>query len=312
MADVLGYQASHSAVYFTSPRKFEPTALVIALLGGSITAVLGSFAYVMVFPRLKDPFVCAGAVVAAAIATGIIAFVVTRHGKVSSLLLGVSIGTALGLLTLYSMWLIWLHDRMNHGALQATWGVLIVHPLVCLRLVRIFNGAGTWILMGQPLRGISLFICWLLESGAVLGASVFMSMKAVTSPDPVCSKCKVACKRASNLRRFSVDEQSRIISAVEGRAFSSLASHAPLADPNDPEIKLSLLTCPKCGEMNVLFVGRLEWTFKNHVRVLKSTKLIDGLLITRAEAQELDPLKVVEAPDPEIASAAETSSPESA
>ena len=108
----------------------------------------------------------------------------------------------------------------------------------------------------------------------------------------------------------AVDKET-VAAQVEGRAFDALIARGPLLDDVDPHIGLELFRCPSCGETNVLSVRRYAMVFNEQRQwVTVSTTLVDRLLITKEQAEEVEELKAkVEAMRPSAAIPAEDAPP---
>src|SRR3954451_7143694 len=104
MADALNYQPSHSAVYYTEPKRVDIFRTICAALVAALVAIAGAAAYGHFEPNLDNVFVRGGAVCAAAIATGILGMLVVKVGRVRVPHIATLVGACLGLLVLYVMW----------------------------------------------------------------------------------------------------------------------------------------------------------------------------------------------------------------
>ncbi|MGD0387425.1 MAG: hypothetical protein ABSC42_00600 [Tepidisphaeraceae bacterium] len=219
---------------------------------------------------------------------GVLALIPIRIGRVRGSGIASVVGTLLGLLALYVIWLTWVHEVLDTWGFRVSYHALIVHPTVTFHLIRTINDVGTWKFHGEVARGFGLLIFWIGEAGIILAGSVVFSILGLYSGDPTCSKCGSRCKRIPNLPRFAVDRQDEFLSAIENRDFSSLTTHTAAKHQDDPELSLRLVSCPGCRKMHVLTVNRIAWHVDSNRRpTVKTVALIDQLLITPDEAEEL-------------------------
>jgi hypothetical protein len=287
----LNYRPSASAVHYKPPKRVVPWRTLIGCALAALAIIIGSIAYVKLVPHVENIYLRLGATGTAALITGAICMAAVRFGRVYIQLLAASIGTALGLLALYVMWLVFVHDFFVASGFKVRWLGLVAHPSTFIELTRLINQAGTWKLNDNMLRGPVLLFMWIAEGAAILAAAVLMALKGLASDDPMCSRCAAACTFTKGLPRFATDREDELLAVVENREFALLNSQPPPADEDAPEISLRLLSCRRCGEMNVLTVNRLSWSLQHGTLTLETTPLVNQLLITREEAEVLKNLK---------------------
>ena len=286
--NLLNYRPSNSAVYYTPPKKIHLGRTLIGFLGTAVAVALGSFLYAKVQPHLLDLHVRVGAVVVAALAVGGLCVIPIRYGRVRIPLVAAFIGAVLALLSLYVMWLVWLHGVLLEWDAPIGYVDLITQPTGFMRLIRFINSVGTWSTEGRPSTGIPLLICWLVEAGAVLACGVLIPMKVIDGDDPDCRTCGSRCKAVKDLPRFAADRADEFVAAVESRDFGSLAGHATSENEDDPELSLRLLSCPRCGETHVLTLNLIGWTLNGAGQITVAVRpLVNQLLITADEAGQL-------------------------
>jgi hypothetical protein len=74
---------------------------------------------------------------------------------------------------------------------------------------------------------------------------------------------------------------------VENHDFQSISTHSAPAHSDAPELSLRLLRCPRCGQTNVLTLSRIAWHLVKHRLQVKSVPLVNQMLITQSEADEV-------------------------
>ena len=291
MADALNYQPSNSAVYYTPPRRIYLWRTIIAFAGAAGAAMLGAFFYARIQPELNNFYLRVGAVVAAAIAVGALGYAPVHFGKVRLPVVAAFLGAALAMLTLYVMWVTWVHDALNNWGLRVGYWPLVTHPVSLFRLIRFINSSGTWSYKGEAARGLGLFVFWLGEAGAILACGVFFPLKAIGTDDPTCRECGSACKLVRPIPHFAFDRQDEMIATVQNRQFQDVALHGPPQNDDEPHLSLRLLSCPRCAQTNILTLNRVSWTVDiNHRPTVKITPLVNQLLVTPDESEELKKL----------------------
>jgi hypothetical protein len=284
----LNYRPAHSAVYYTGHKSFEPGRLSISVVSAALAIFFSSIIYAKIQPELDNVYLRGAACVCAGVILGILSLMPVRVGRVRQPAVASIIGTILGLLAIYVIWIVWVHDAVRNAGFPITYHLLFVHPVIDLRLIKDIDRFGTWTLHGQVENGISLLILWIIEAAIILACGVAFPILALYSGDPVCPDCRSQCKRVPNLPRFSVERQNEFLFAIENRNFQSLAIHTAAKHRDHPELSLRLMYCPNCGKLQVLTVNRIEWQLNSQRRrFVKTTPLIDELLITPAETEEL-------------------------
>jgi hypothetical protein len=286
--DPLNYRPAQSAVYYTGHKSFESGRLSVSVIAIALAITIASIIYAKIQPELYSLYLRSGACVCAGIALGILTLVPVRVGRVRQPAVASIIGTVLGLLALYVIWIVWVHDAIHTSGFPITYHMLLTHPVIDLHLIKDINRFGTWTWHGEAENGFPLLILWIGEAAIILAGGVAFPILALYSGDPVCHDCRSQCKRVSNLPRFAVERQNEFLAAIENRDFKSLATHKAAKHHDHPELSLRLMSCPNCGKLQVLTVNRIEWQLNpQRRRFVKTTPLIDQLLITPAETEEL-------------------------
>lgn len=286
MTNPLNYQPSNSAVYYTPPSRINLGRTLIGCLIAVMAIVIGSVLYAKLQPLMNSIYVRIAQVVVGAVAVGTLAMIPVRYGKIRIPLVAAFIGAGLALLAVYVMWVTWVHDVIGRG-LPLGYGALIEHPIVLLRLIHFINQMGAWTWHDEVVRGFPLTIYWLGEFGAILACGVLLPLKAIGHEEAVCTSCGLPCKLVRPIVRFADDRRADLLGAVEGRDFSSLASHAAPRSDTDPQLSARLLCCPHCGKTNVLSVNHITWISTQSGRKMNIRPLVNQLLVAEPEAAEL-------------------------
>jgi len=285
MAESLNYHASTSAVYYTAPKSICLGRFLLASAGAIVGIVVGAFAYGQFQPGLESISTRAGAMVVAAVATGLLAMMPVRVGRVQSQMLAALVGAILSLLSLHVMWVAWTHAIWSRIGYQLVWGRWVVRPNILFGLIRILNQRGVWVFNGHVPKSVELLFYWIGEGAAVVGCGVVFSIKSAGQGALICRECGAKCQSAPSLPRFAVDRKEELVASIEARDFSAMLEHEAPKNEDDPELVLRMLSCPRCKQMHVLSLSRVAWVVGRDNRpTVKATPLVNRLLITSDEA----------------------------
>jgi hypothetical protein len=288
MPDLLNYQPSSSAVYYTPPKRIDVTRTVVGFTAAAVLAAIGAFIYAHIQPELNSLYLRVGAVAVAGGAVAGLAVVPVRYGRVRIPFVAALLGALLALLTLYVMWLKWLSDFLTEAGYTDSLRTLVMHPVGMFDVIRALSGVGTWSYKGNIVSGFPLVVMWLGEAGVMLAAGVLAPLHWMGNDDPVCNACGTKCKRVPKLPRFSTARKEELLAAVENRRFEELATHQPPADEDEPEIALALMSCEKCKKTHVLSVNLIRWDIDGQgIAKVKTEPLINQLLVTPDEAERI-------------------------
>jgi hypothetical protein len=259
---------------------------VVGFIIAAVAVVVISVAYTAIQPRIDLLHFRAAACACTGLLLGLVAALPIRVGRVRKPLLAAVIGTLLGLLALYVVWIAFIHHVIHILPVR----YMLLRPIIDLRVIRAINHFGTWRFHGDNVNthGPILSLFWVAEALVLLGGAVAIPINALYTSDPVCNDCGSRSKRAPSLPRFADTRQDEFLASVDQHDFAAIATHAAAKSFNDPELSLRLMCCPNCGQLNVLTVNRIAWTRDSRGRArVKTTPLIDQILITPAEAEEL-------------------------
>jgi hypothetical protein len=283
----LNYQPSRSAVYYTPPRRMDPQRAVVGFLVGALAGAVGGLAYALIQQQLHYMVLRIGEVVCGALAVGVIASSAVSYGRVRSPLLAAAMGAAVAMIALYTMWIVWLHGYFENASIQVTYAWLLRHPIAVFRLVRIVNVFGTWNYHGEPVSGPGLWIIWALEAMPILLSGVLFPLKAMPG-DVACLSCGRECTLVRPIARSAIDCKDELLARVEGREFAPLAAFAPPPCETAEQLSVRLMSCPDCGQTNVLTVNHIGFTTDHSgSRKMNLRPLVNQLMLPPGEVAEL-------------------------
>src|SRR4051812_14153564 len=238
MFEPLNYRPSNSAVYYTAPARIDLLRTIAGTALATVFAIGGAVLYAKRLPDVSNLILRGGAVCAASISVGVIGFIAVQIGRIRIPAVAALLGVMLGLMVLYVMWLVWMHDVIWRIGLQIPYWKLVRHPIPFLRLIRSINRAGTWSIGGSRVYGPPLLFLWLGEAGLILAGAVLMPMKGIKDEDPICRTCRSKCRSIGRLPRFDADQEVAFIAAIENRDFVSLVTFDPPKDEDAPELTM--------------------------------------------------------------------------
>lgn len=180
--------------------------------------------------------------------------------------------------------------RLFQHGFPIGYDILLKHPRVLIRLIRLINEIGAWTFRGDVIRGLPLTISWVAEFAAILACGVLLPIKAIGDIEAVCTSCGSPCKLVRPIARFSQERQADLVTAVENHEFDAIASHAPPEDEKVPQLSVKLLSCDQCGQTNVLTVNQITWTTTQSGRKMDIRPIVNQLLVPSSEVKHLKEL----------------------
>jgi hypothetical protein len=288
MSDLLQYRPSESAIYYKPPRRVDWGRLSWGFAIALVLTIGGSIAYGRVLPKIDDAFGRIGAVIAAALAVGVLGVIAVRVGRVRIPVLAASLGAVISIVALYVMWFTWTASILARAHWRHSPAAVLLNPVMFSRIIFLIGKSGTWMFKGDLVNGVPLYLLWMGEAGLIVAAGTLLPIAGLYSDEPVCAGCGRRCVRAPGFPRFSARNQAEFLSAIEGRNFDSLAGFAAPENADAPELSVKVMSCPDCGTTHVLTVSWVGWVAgKGQRPMVKVKPLINQQLITGDESASL-------------------------
>ena len=290
MPDLLSYRPSDSAVYYRPPRRVDAGRTVVAFVAAVAGAAVAGGIYAVALPRVEQFVLRLGVVTVAVGVVAGLAAVPTRAGRVGVPVVAAALGAGVAAAAVYAMWAVWTwRVAVTQFGAAVTLSRVATHPVGLFQVAVEIGRFGTWSThSGTAVRGPVLYGLWMAEAGLFLSAGVLVPTRCLFGREPVCPGCGSACARVPGLPRFDAADQLAVVAAVEGRAPEALAGLPPPPHEDAPELSLRLMSCPRCRQLNVLTVTRLEWHVPAGGRpVVRATPVVDGLMMAADEAGRL-------------------------
>ena len=290
----LEYRPSFGATHYKPARTFDPARLALGVAAAGVGALAVGAAYGVIDFRVDSLHGKAFAISGAAVGTGLVTLAAIKVGRVRTRATATVLAALIGLVALYASWVAWPWAVLNRQGIAFNPLQLVASPTLHFDLVRAINAEGVWSYDRVPVRGVILLIVWIVEAVLiVLGAVVVAVTVSQDGVDrPYCERCRRWCVRQRGLPDLAAVDEERVAAEVEAKDFDALAARGPLLDDDEPHIWLKLFRCPKCGETNVLTVKRVALVVNEQgAYVARSTPLVEGLLLTAAEAERVLAMK---------------------
>ena len=288
MPDLLAYRPSDSAMFYRPPSRVDVGRTVVGFTFAAVLVAAAAYLYGLGLPEVTALLPRLATVVVTAVVVGLLAGIPVRYGRVRVPVLAAAMGAVLASLAVYVMWLSWTHRVLLDHRVSIPAARLAIRPVPLLQFIVHLGRVGTWSYHGDTINGPALYLCWLIEAGLFLSAGTLIPTRMLYDSAPVCGDCGGRAQRVPDLPRFHGDTQAAVVSAVEGRSFAALVGLPPAPHADAPEVTVRLMSCRKCGHLNVLTVSRIAWHRNANRRLtVKTTKLLDGLLLTADEAARL-------------------------
>jgi len=300
MADALDYRPSFGAVHYKHRAHFDLRRALLVVPAMMFGALLIGAIYGLVQERIEQIIIKGVALLAAGVAVGVIAIPTNKWARVRTPAAATLIACALGFAAVYGAWVAWICRvlaRMGSPMGASTVWYLTIRPWALWSLIKMINSVGVWTFHDKIVRGVDLTIVWIIEAlGLILIPVLFATQTELGEVDrPFCDRCRAFLVRKGGLARFAAEDHDRdaeTIAHIEARDFDSLLLLGPPADEDAPYIGMELMRCPKCGETNTL-------TFRRHMLIVneqnqlvaRAEPLIERMLITAEQAEQVTALK---------------------
>jgi hypothetical protein len=279
-----------TALYHRPSGRFEPLGAGLSLFVGVSTGLVlgGIYAYA----DLYSPIVGVISLLLAGgfgFGTGLVTGSMLRRGKVRNTAVAWGVATLVAAGALYGPWVIWLFALFHRGEVQVDVLALGRDPLLVGRMLAMVNETGAWSFKGSTPTGALLWAIWAGEAVLVAGVALFTAT-SVWDDQPFCEQCGTWCEGRSGVGVFAATDRESIRAPLEMRDFGVLERLGP-ATTSDC-LRLDLAACPKCAMTHVATVHLLKLTKDGGKTKVDDTVLVEKLLLTPGEADQLRALSV--------------------
>jgi len=207
------------------------------------------------------------------------------------------VGLAVGLIALYSSWMVWLQAWVGRTGNSISLKELLLDPAGMWFGIRTINAAGAWKFGGSTPTGAMLWAVWGVEAAIIVGATIFGSWMMMAG-DPFCESCNTWCKSKEKVCTVAATmEPAEFKQRMERKDFSMLEKLEE-GTKGQSRFQLDLHSCPSCKMLNTLSVQHFKVQIvKGKKADEKNSKLIDKLLLAPGEAEKIEavPAKIAAA-----------------
>lgn len=185
-------------------------------------------------------------------------------------------------------WIPWAYATLARAEVEVTVFDVLFPPT----LIEIIGGIyeyGAWSIGsggGEPVHGVMLGVCWVMEAIFVLAVAPFVAM-AVGSSGVFCEKCERWCTRSADLMRLPAEVQGTVAPRLDGQDVRVLGEVGRAEPYDNPFLRVDLCSCPGCGETHTLSVVHVMRTQQKNREQLHETKVVDHVFVTREQAEWL-------------------------
>jgi hypothetical protein len=260
-----------------------PIALAICAAIGSVGAVV--YAYCMVYvPVAQLAFLLPllyGAAMGAAVGF------VFKQCKVRSPLLTAFAAFVITAVSYGLSWIPWAYATLARAEAEVTLLDVLFPPTFIQILGGIYE-YGAWSIgsNGEPVSGVMLGVCWVMEAIFVLAIAPAVAL-GIGSSGVFCEKCEKWCTASRDVMRLPADVQGTVASRLDGQDVRVLGEVGRAQPYDNPFLRVDLDSCLGCGETHTLTVLHVMRTMQKNREQLHETKVVDHVFVTREQAEWL-------------------------
>ena len=257
-------------------------ATVVAWVAVSLIGV--AYAHVQLHVKVYD-IVSFLFVAAFAAAMAFTVYGVLRWAKVRNMAVTALVAIFAGLLGWYVSWVAWEHALLRQGGVQASMVRLAEHPNVVWHLAQSINEEGTFSIRSRAVKGTELWIAWVIEALAFIGATIALPILKLRDM-AFCESCGRWCLRRNDVLRVALGDEAALRQQLEAKDFSYLRTGEP-TNPDAPHWRADLYHCPGCPDTHLLTISRVTISYYNNQRQEKATAVIDRLWLDSSQAAQV-------------------------
>ncbi len=273
------------AGYYKPSGEITVAGLAAGLAGGAVAGLAIGFVYsylIAYIPFVYLNFLCTvGYAFGLASAAGYL----MRAGKMRNPAVGCFVGAAVGLVSYYFSWAVWLSIAVSGSKFSVSALELAARPDALWSLLLLVNEKGAWgvgrgLSGGATVSGVLLWAVWAVEAVIVLGGTTFGAWAMLTM-DPFCESCQTWCKEEKSVLSVRPAETGELKRRFEAKDFAFMKALGLKGEGDAAWLRLDLHRCPHCGKTNTLTV--LQETVKgvkNGKPDVETKSLFDKLLLT--------------------------------
>lgn len=258
---------------------------IVGVTAGSILAVV--YAYSIAYIPLVGYFTFL-----LSIGFGVAIFICTalglKMGKVRNGTVAAVVGLAVGLISFYISWAVWVYATMRRADIELSLIALIVQPNVLWDLVTTINEVGAWSIKSMTPTGAVLWAFWGFEALLIIGPSLLV---ANANSDPFCERCNNWCSKEQSIKERALGDVDRgvLTDPKNWRGLRMLDRLSPRTADDTRWLRFDLHVCePQCRKTQALDVVQVSIQRDSDGKTKEDTQsILHGLLLSNAEVDRL-------------------------
>ncbi len=223
-----------------------PTGLILAFVYAYVTLYIPVVGYISALIALG-----------LGLGTGYAVSGAIKRAKVRNQPLAFSLGTLIGLFTLYFMWVAWAFALLSREGQDVSIVAIALQPQVLWRFMLALNETGAWSVKGLTPSGVVLGVFWGIEALIIVGAPAFFALTFAESP--FCEKCSSWCKEHFGIFAIEAVEKEELTRRLQQFDIDFIAAIPPASKGTMSLLRFDLHSCPcrQTDALSVLNINRL-------------------------------------------------------
>ncbi len=233
--------------YYKLSGKTPTTAIPVTLSVGTLSAAVLGFAYAVIIYYMPFVYINALCTIAFGIGLGFVGAFMVNLTKIRNPMIAGLLGLLIGLFAEYAQFVAWLLP-------VSEWNDTVFMPGELWAVLKEVNKVGVWGFSSTPVKGMFLWIIWMIEALIIIGASVGIPYLGVVN-DVFCERCDAWADDQTTIGPFKpIANPQQMKQDLEDARIVVLAD----LEPADDETQFSLITLTRCNLCNELFVMTLQ------------------------------------------------------
>jgi hypothetical protein len=209
-------------------------------------------------------------------------------GKVRNNTVAMSLGVAVGLVTLWASWVFYVYALLHRGGREseATMLGIALNPDAMWEVIRQVNDVGAWSFKSFRPTGGVLWAFWLGEAVIIVGGATIAAW-AVIAGSPFCERCEQWCEETKGVGTCNEGEPTQLKQHLEQKRFEILETLGAVLPTAKSWYRWDLASCKDCGATNTLSIQKMTLEVEKGKPKTNSVEVIGKLLLAPDEVAPL-------------------------
>lgn len=186
----------------------------------------------------------------------------------------------------YFSWAVWVYAFIRRAEGEVSLLALVLQPGAMWETIRFINANGAWSIRGSTPTGVILWTFWGLEAAIIFGVALWAGLSWINK-EPFCERCDKWCDHEEGVCLVPNAGAEEFKQHMEGKDFRYLETlGVPPPDCSDLH-RLDLYSCKSCANTNTLEATRIVKTEKKGKIEEETTEVINKLLLSTSEADQI-------------------------